>query len=193
MRAAAGTQLAFMQGLRAAVPEDTVVVSGVTTMAQWSGPAFPIPGPGRYVTAGYMGTLGYGFPTSLGAKVGAPDRPVVALSGDGGFMYGATELATAVQFGINVVVVIFRDNAFGSSKYDQMGRFEGRVVGTEFRNPDFVAFAESFGARGVRVSGLDEAPAAVGEAVARGDLPTVIEVPTDTTAPPYGLTPPANA
>ena len=193
MGAAAGTQLAFMQGLRAAVPEDTVVVSGVTTMAQWSGPAFPIPGPGRYVTAGYMGTLGYGFPTSLGAKVGAPDRPVVALSGDGGFMYGATELATAVQFGINVVVVIFRDDAFGSSKYDQMGRFEGRVVGTEFRNPDFVAFAESFGARGVRVSGLDEAPAAVGEAVARGDLPTVIEVPTDTTAPPYGLTPPANA
>ncbi len=193
MGAVAGTQLAFMQGLRAAVPEDTVVVSGVTTMAQWTGPAFPIPGPGQYVTAGYMGTLGYGFPTSLGAKVGAPDHPVVALSGDGGFMYAATELATAVQFGINVVVVVFRDDAFGSSKYDQMGRFEGRVVGTEFRNPDFVALAESFGARGVRVSGLDAAPAAVAEAIAQGGLPTLIEVPTETIAPPYGLTPPTDS
>ena len=190
MRAAAAGQLAFMQGLRAAVPQDSVVVSGVTTMGQWSGPAFPIPGPGRYVTAGYMGTLGYGFPTALGAKVAVPDRPVVALSGDGGFMYAATELATAVQFGINTITVIFRDNAFGSSKYDQMGRFEGRVVGTELRNPDFVALAESFGARGVRVSGLEEAPNAVAQAIAQNDRPTIIEVPTDTTPPPYGLTPP---
>lgn len=193
MRAAAGTQLGFMQGLRAAVPEETIIVSGVTTMAQWTGPAFPIPGPGRYVGHGYMGTLGYGFPTSLGAKVAAPDRPVVALSGDGGFLYGATELATAVQFGINTVTIVFRDNAFGSSKYDQQGRFEGRIVGTEFRNPDFVALAEAFGARGVRVGGLDEAPAAVAAAIAENDVPTVIEVPTETIAPPYGLTPPSDA
>jgi acetolactate synthase-1/2/3 large subunit len=140
-----------------------------------------------------MGTLGYGFPTSLGAKVAAPDRPVVALSGDGGFLYGATELATAVQFGINTVTVVFRDNAFGSPKYDQQDRFEGRIVGTEFRNPDFVALAEAFGARGVRVGGLDEAPAAVAAAIAKNDGPTVIEVPTETIAPPYGLTPPGDA
>jgi acetolactate synthase-1/2/3 large subunit len=193
MRTAAGTQLAFMQGLRAAVPEETIIVSGVTTMAQWTGPAFPIPGPGRYVTHGYMGSLGYGFPTSLGAKVGAPDRPVVALSGDGGFLFGATELATAVQFGINTVTVVFRDNAFGSSKFDQQDRFGGRIVGTELRNPDFVALAEAFGARGVRVGGLDDAPAAVASAISANDVPTVIEVPIETIAPPYGLTPPSDA
>lgn len=186
MQRAAGMQLAFMERLRAALPEDAMLVSGVTTLAQWSGPGFPIYHPDSYVTADYMGTLGYAFPTSLGVKAGNPDRPVVSLSGDGGFLYAAAELATAMRYGLNVVQVVFRDDAFGSSKFDQQQRFGGRVVGTELHNPDFVALARSFGARGLRVAGLDAAPEAIAKALKAGK-PTVVEVPIETVTPPYGV------
>ncbi|MBI4235815.1 MAG: thiamine pyrophosphate-binding protein [Chloroflexi bacterium] len=187
----AASQLSFMERLRVALPEDTILISGVTTLAQWSGLAFPVYRPDGYVTASYMGTLGYGFPTGLGAKVGNPDRPVVVLSGDGGFLYAGAELATAVRYGINTVTVVFRDNAYGSSKFDQMNRFGGRVIGTELLNPDFVALARAFGARGVRVEGLDAAPEAIAKALRVKGKPTVIEVPIETVTPPYGIAPPA--
>lgn len=78
-----------------------------------------------------MGTLGYAFPTALGAKVGNPDRPVVAMCGDGGFMYAASELATAVQHDINVVAVVFNNGVFGASNRDQATRFGGRIIDAE--------------------------------------------------------------
>ena len=93
-----------------------------------------------------MGTLGWGFPAALGVKVARPDTPVVCATGDGGFLFAATELATAVQYGINTVTVVYNDDAYGNSNRDQRERFGGREIGTELRNPDFVKFAESFGA-----------------------------------------------
>ena len=122
-----------------------------------------------------MGTLGYGFPTGLGAKVGNPDTPVLALVGDGGFMYAIGELATAVQYGINLVTVLFNNHRYGASNDDQRNRFKGNVVGTELHNPDFVPLAESFGARGIKVTELEQFPAAVREAVA-ANSPVLIDV-----------------
>ena len=186
---AAPEQLALVDAIRAGVPDDGIVVAGVTIMAAWSNVCLPMNSPRSFITPSYMGTLGYAFPTALGAKVGNPDRPVVALCGDGGFMYAASELATAVQYGINVVAVIFNNGVFGASFADQSSRFQGRVVGTELHNPDFMKLAESFGARGMRVEKTADLPGAIQDAIA-GERPTVVEMVTPRLAPPYQLTPP---
>jgi acetolactate synthase-1/2/3 large subunit len=139
------------------------------------------------MTASYFATLGYAFPLALGVKVGAPERPVVALTGDGGFMYGLPELATAVQYGIAVVAVVFVDNAFGASRDDQRTRYGGRIVGTQLYNPSFAEVARAFGAEGVRVE-PEKLEHALQEALESGK-PTVIEVPIQTWTPPFQIEP----
>jgi acetolactate synthase-1/2/3 large subunit len=186
---AAPEQLALVDAIRAGVPEDGIVIAGVTIMAAWANICMPMDRPRSFITSSYMGTLGFSFPTSLGAKVGNPDRPVVALCGDGGFMYAASELSTAVQHGINVVAVIFNNGVFGASFADQSSRFQGRVVGTELHNPNFMQLAESFGARGIRVDKTEDLPAAIQDAIA-GERPTVVEMVTPRLTPPYQLIPP---
>ncbi len=98
---------------------------------------------------GYSLNLGYAFPTALGGKVAEPGRPVICMSGDGGFMFNASELSTAVKYGINVVTVVFRNDSYGNVARDLNDLFEG-TYGTDLHNPDFVKFAESFGAVGMR-------------------------------------------
>ncbi len=105
--------------------------------------------PKTYIDSGYQFNLGYAFPTALGAKVARPDRPVVCMAGDGGFMFNAAELSTAVQYGINVTTVIFRNDSYGNVARDLDDMFGG-AYGTDLHNPDFVKFAESFGAVGMR-------------------------------------------
>ena len=182
-------QLALVDAVRAGVPEDGIVIAGVTIMAAWANVCLPMDEPRSFITPSYMGTLGYAFPTALGAKVGNPDRPVVAMCGDGGFMYAASELSTCVQYGINVVAVIFNNGVFGASFADQSSRFHGRVVGTELHNPDFIKLAESFGARGMRVDRTEDLASAIQDAIA-GERPTVLEMVTPRLAPPYQLIPP---
>jgi acetolactate synthase I/II/III large subunit len=113
--------------------------------------AYPVYEPRTYISSGYQGNLGSGFPTALGAKIAFPDRPVVAITGDGGFMFGVQELATAVQYGIAVVVLIFNNNAFGNVRRDQTNAFDGRLIGADLTNPDFVALAQAFGMAAARV------------------------------------------
>ena len=108
----------------------------------------------------------------------------MCVIGDGGFLFAATELATAVQYGINVVTVVFNDDAYGNSNRDQRERFDGREIGTVLRNPDFAKFAESFGADGVRVKGPGDLAPVLREAIAN-DRPTVIEVPMDRLPSPF--------
>ena len=134
--------------------------------ASWYG--FPIYQPRTFITSGYQGTLGSGFPTALGAKVANPDRPVVAITGDGGFMFGVQELATAVQFNIGVVTLVFNNNAYGNVRRDQLQRFDGRVVASDLVNPDFVKLAESFGAGAARVTSPDHFRPALEKALADG-------------------------
>ncbi len=187
LEAQAPDQCEMIRRMQGVLPEETVLVSGVTNMGYWSYFAYCVRQPRTYMTSSYFATLGYSFPLALGAKVGAPDRPVVSLTGDGGFMYALPELATAVQYGINVVAVVFVDGALGASKNDQRTRFTGRMVGTELHNPSFAEVARVFGARGVRVE-PERLDTAVQEAL-EAAAPTVIEVPVPTWAPPFQIAP----
>lgn len=180
-------QCEIIRRMQRVLSDDTVLVSGITNVAYWSYFAYCARRPRSYFTSSYFATLGYSFPLALGAKVGAPERPVVALTGDGGFMYALPELATAVQYGIGVVVVVFVDNALGASKNDQRTRFHGRIVGTELYNPSFAEVAKVFGARGIRVE-----PERIDEAIQDAlteEGPTVIEVPIPTWVPPFQVEP----
>ena len=94
-------QASFTRAIRAALPDDGILISGMTQIGYFSRAYYPVYKPGTYITSSYSGNLGFAFPTALGAKVARPDTPVVCVSGDGGFMYNVQELATAVQYGIN--------------------------------------------------------------------------------------------
>jgi acetolactate synthase-1/2/3 large subunit len=166
---------AILRSLRAAIPEDGIVVPDVTQVGYHTRPFWPVYQPRTYLNSSYSGNLGFAFPTALGAKVAHPERAVVALVGDGGFLYNAQELATAVQYGINVVVVVFTDNAFGNVARDLDEAWGGKFA-SELYNPDFVKFAESFGVVGLRT----KEPADVGNLVREAiemDRPVLIEVP----------------
>ena len=169
-------QGSFVQTIRAAVPDDGIVIEGVTQVGYVSRVWYPVYEPRTYITSSYYGNLGYAYPTALGAKVARPDSAVVAISGDGGFLYNSQELATAVKYGINAVVIVFNDNAYGNVLRDQKRMFDGRIVGAELHNPDFVKLAEAYGARGVRVANADELEPALRESLGI-DAPTLIEVP----------------
>jgi acetolactate synthase-1/2/3 large subunit len=115
---------------------------------------------------------------ALGAKVAFPDRPVVSITGDGGFMFAVQELATAVQYGIAVVILLFNNDAFGNVRRDQMTRYDGRLVGADLVNPDFLMLARAFGVDAVRVG----SPEALGPALAHAfeaGSPTLIEIPIE--------------
>ena len=118
------------------------------------------------IQPGYQGTLGYSFPTALGAKVAHPDKPVVCIVGDGGFMFNVQEMSTAVQHGINVVAILFNDNAFGNVKRAQKEAYGGHYIGCELKNPDFMKLADSFGVLGLRADTPDELGAALEKALA---------------------------
>ena len=188
IRAMAPLQVEVIETLRRELEDDAIVVSGTTDVGYWSHLAFPVLKPRSYLTSSYFATLGFAFPTAIGAKIGNPDRQVVAICGDGGFMYGIPDLATAVQEGVNLVTLVFNNSSFGASLADQQKRFEGRVYGTRLHNPDFASMAESFGATGVRLSG----PGELGDALRRAlksDGPVVIEVPMPVLDPPFQLSP----
>ena len=173
----------MVDAVRIALPDDSIVVSGMTNIGYWSHLLYEVRRPRTYLTPGYFGTLGFAFPTALGAKVARPDVPVVALCGDGGFMYGAAELSTAVRYGINVVAVVFNNGAYGASRWDQQTRFRGRYLGTDLHNPDFVKLAESFGAVGMKTS-----PEGLASALSKAvDLtsPVLLEVETPLMSPPF--------
>jgi acetolactate synthase-1/2/3 large subunit len=133
------------------------------------------------VTCGYQDNLGFGFSTALGVKVAHPDKAVIAVSGDGGFLFGVQELATAVQYRINLVTIVFNNSGYGNVRRDQQDKYHGRLLGVELRNPDFVKLAESFGALGLR-AGSPETLKPVLERALAADSPVIIEV----TCPPGG-------
>jgi acetolactate synthase-1/2/3 large subunit len=177
-------QESYLAAVRAAVPDDGILISGMTQLGYYARAFWPTYEPRTFITSSYSGNLGYAYPTALGAKVAKPDRPVVALCGDGGFLFNSQELATAVQHGINAVAVVFNDNAYGNVLRDQVNRFDGRVVGAALHNPDFVKLAEAYGARGVRAQGPEALESAIREAVAV-DAPTLIEVPVEMMPTPF--------
>src|SRR5437763_7198163 len=179
-------QMAYLNVLREVLPDNAIVTDELSQVgfASWYG--FPVYQPRTFISSGYQGTLGSGFPTALGAKVANPDRPVVAITGDGGFMFGVQELATAVQFNIGVVTLVFNNNSYGNVRRDQRERFEGRVVASDLVNPDFVKLAESFGVAAARVTAPEGFRAALEKALAHGGPYLIdIEVPTGSEASPW--------
>ena len=164
-----------LRAIRDALPRDGFFVEEICQIGFASYVAFPVYEPRTFVTCGHQGTLGFGYPTSLGVKAAFPDRAVVSISGDGGFLFGVQELATAVQHGLGVVAVVFDNASFGNVLNDQRRLFDGRALGSELRNPDFVALARSFGAHGERVESPDALGQAVRTAIER-DEPAVIHV-----------------
>ena len=121
-------QAAYAKALRAAMPDDAILVNESTQVGYFSNVGFPVYDPRTFITSGYQGTLGYGYATALGAQVGNPDKKVVSINGDGGFMYNVQELSTQVQHNIPLVTVVFNDNAFGNVKRIQQQTFDGRTI-----------------------------------------------------------------
>ena len=177
-------QESYLAAVRSAVPEDGILVSGMTQLGYYARAFWPTYEPRTFITSSYSGNLGYAYPTALGAKVAQPDRPVVALCGDGGFLFNSQELATAVQHGINAVAVVFNDNAYGNVLRDQVNQFNGRAVGAELHNPDFVKLAEAYGVRAARAEGPEALESALREALS-ADAPSLIEVPVGMMPTPF--------
>ncbi len=165
----------YLRAIRDVLPRDGFLVEEICQAGFTSYFGFPVYQPRTFVSCGHQGTLGFGFPTALGVKIGNPDKAVVSITGDGGFMFGVQDLATAAQYGINVVTVLFNNNAYGNVLRDQKNLFDGRLIGSELRNPDFVRLAESFGVNASRVS----APGGLKREFERAlalDAPALIEV-----------------
>lgn len=181
-------QMAYLNILREVLPHNAIVTDELSQVgfASWYG--FPVYEPRTFISSGYQGTLGSGFPTALGAKVANPDRPVVAITGDGGFMFAVQELATAVQYKIGVVTLVFNNNAYGNVRRDQREHFDGRVVASDLVNPDFVKLAQSFGVGAARVTSPDQFRAALEKGLTHGGPYLIdIEVPTDSEVSPWAF------
>ena len=170
-------QLSFLKVIREELGEDGIFVDELTQVGFVSRIAWPAYKPRTYISTGYQGTLGYGFPTALGVKVARPDVPVISIAGDGGFMFTVQELSTAVQHHIGVVVLVFNNDQYGNVQQMQKHDYGGRVIATDLRNPDFVKLAESFGAQAFRADNLDALRQAVRHGFANHQVPTLIEVP----------------
>lgn len=174
----------ILRSLRAGTPEDAIVIAGMTQIGYYSRPYWPVYGPRTFLTSSYSGNLGYEYPTALGAKVACPKRPVVAICGDGGFLYNAQELATAVLHKINVVAVVFNDNAFGNVARD-LDEAWGGSYAAALHNPDFMKLAEAYGVVGMRAKSPTDAGTLVRDAI-QLDRPALIEVPVGRMArPPF--------
>ena len=157
----------------------------MTQIGYYSRNRYEVYEPRTFITSSYYGNLGYEYPTALGAKVARPDKPVVAVIGDGGFMFKVQELSTAVKHNINAIAIVFNDNAFGNVLRDQKTMFENREYGARVVNPDFMKLADAFGVRGVRVKGgASELQSALEEAIGI-EAPSLIEVPVGEMPNPF--------
>ena len=178
-------QRSWLQALRRGIPEDGVLVNELTQVGYLAPLAYPVYEPRTFLTPGYQGTLGYGFPTGLGAAVGLPGRAVVSITGDGGFGWSLQELATACRYRIPLTTVVFADGAFGNVRRIQREVF-GREFGTELKNPDFLPLARAFGVDAVRAATPEALESVLRSAVA-APRPLLIEVPVGEMPSPWHL------
>ena len=170
-------QVAFLDALRAELPEDGIYVDEVTQIGFAARLAFPVHRPRTFLSPGYQDNLGWGFATALGAQHARPDVPVVSINGDGGFLFTATELATAMRHRIPLTAIVFNDGAFGNVRRLQQEHYGNRLIACDLADPDFVRFGESFGAAAERVRTPKALGAALRRAFKRRDTPSLIEVP----------------
>jgi acetolactate synthase-1/2/3 large subunit len=146
--------------------------------------AFPVYKPRTFLSPGYQDNLGWGYATALGTQHARPDVPVLSINGDGGFLYTGNELATAVRHQIPLVAMIFVDGAFGNVRRIQQEQFGNRLIASDLANPDFVKYAESFGAVGRRARTPEELRPVLRESFARRE-PVLIEIPVGSLPSPW--------
>lgn len=169
-------QNTYLKIMREELPEDGIFVDELTQVGYAARINFPVYKPRSFISSGYQGTLGYGFPTAMGAKVAKPQLPVLSIAGDGGFMFTVGELAAAVQHQIPLVTIIFNNDAYGNVRTMQIRDYDERVIASDLLNPDFVKLGEAFGANAFRAEDEQQLRQAMRYGFA-SDLPTIIEVP----------------
>jgi acetolactate synthase-1/2/3 large subunit len=177
-------QLAYLGAIREVLPDHGVLVEELTQVGYAARAAWEARAPRTFLSSGYQGTLGWGVATALGAKHALGDLPVVAISGDGGFMFNVQELATAVRHRIPIAIIVFNDGAYGNVRHMQKELHGNRLIGTDLANPDFVRLAESFGITGRRTSTPEGLRRALEQALAQGET-TLIEVPVGDMPSPW--------
>ena len=169
-------QLSYISAIRAELPEDGIYVDELTQVGYVSRFTMPVYQPRTFLSTAYQGTLGWGFAAAIGAKLACPDKPVLSIAGDGGFMFNVQELSTAVRHHVPVVVVVFNDAAYGNVRRIQRDQYDGHTIASDLLNPDFVKLAESFGALGLKAESPEALRQALRQAFA-ANAPALIEVP----------------
>jgi acetolactate synthase-1/2/3 large subunit len=179
-------QVSFLKEIRRALPEDGIFVDEVSQIGFASRVALPIEYPRTFLSPGYQDNLGWGFGTALGAKAAMPHKKVLAIAGDGGFMYQVGELATAARHNLAVIVVVFDNGAFGNVKRIQQERYGNRLIASDLRNPDFAKLADSFGVASFRAEDARQLEAALHKAFAL-DAPALVWVPHGDVPSPWDM------
>ncbi|HJU06548.1 MAG TPA: acetolactate synthase large subunit [Nitrospiraceae bacterium] len=167
----------IIRGLRAVLNPDDLVVCDVGAHKLWMARLFPCENPNTCVISNGFASMGIGLPGAVAAKLAFPDRKVVTVTGDGGFLMNVQELETAVRYQTPLVILVWRDDSYGVIRWNQMLKF-GRPAAVAFGNPDLTKLAESFGALGLRVSELSELQPCLATALS-SDRPVVIDCPVD--------------
>jgi acetolactate synthase I/II/III large subunit len=178
-------QIAFLDAIRSELPEDGIFVDEITQMGFAARLVFPVYKPRTFISPGFQDALGWGYATALGVQDARRDVPVVAISGDGGFLFTATEMATAIHHRIPLVVIVFADGAYGNVRRIQEERYGNRIIASDLTNPDFVRMAESFGVAAERARNPQELRLALARALNRRDGPSLIEVPVGPLPSPW--------
>ncbi|MDM8349570.1 thiamine pyrophosphate-binding protein [Pseudomonas sp. sp1636] len=173
----------IMAWLRERLPSDAILTNGAGNYAVWVQRFYQYRG-FRTQLGPTNGSMGYGVPAGIAAKISAPQRMVVAFAGDGCFMMNGQELATAAQYGANLIVIVVNNGMYGTIRMHQERHYPGRVSGTTLHNPDFAALARAYGVHGEVVAATAEFPAAF-ERAAQAGMPALIEIRVD----PEALTP----
>ncbi len=168
-------QRAYLEAIRRGLPKDGIFVDEVTQVGFASRLLFPVYTARTFISPGYQDNLGWGYGTALGVKAANPDKPVVAIAGDGGFMYQVGELATAAQHNLAVVVIVFDNEMFGNVKRIQQERYGNRIISADLQSPDFARLAEAFGVAAYRVTSPEELETNLGHAIA-ANRPALIHV-----------------
>lgn len=179
-------QMDFLRAMRAALPEDGIFVEDVTQLGFAARLAFPVAQPRTFLSAGSQDNLGWAYATALGAKAARPGKAVIAVCGDGGFLYHATELATAAHHRIAAVAIVFDNQSFGNVRRLQADHWGGRLIACELTNPDFCRFAESFGVASFRAHTPAELERSLKAALAL-DAPALVHVPCGEMPSPWDM------
>jgi len=174
----------YVKALRNGIPNDGILVADMTTVAYYTRMHYQTYFPRSYFTSSYSGNLGSAFPTSLGVKVAKPNKTVVSISGDGGFLFNSQELATAVQFKINVIAIVFNDGSYGNVKRDMKEMFNGKFIGSELKNPNFMKLADSYGTIGMKADSPKKLEKKIKKAISLNKT-VLIEVKIGNTPSPF--------